>query len=132
MKMKLMIFVFLLTTVGFLSSCDKNKGDYTIEFINPVDEAIVSDAANLQIEVKFDSPVELEEIELSLTVDSLGAAEIAPFPIQSHDHVKTKTITQNVDLSGFPSGTAFRLKAKSCKNHDCTEKLEHSVRFTIP
>jgi hypothetical protein len=132
MKKKLMIFIILLTTVGFLSSCDKNKGDFTIEFVNPTNAATVANASNVQIEIKFDSPEELEKIEIGLSVDSSGAADIAPFPLEVHDHVKTKTITQAVDLSGFPAGTAFRLKASSCKNHDCTEKLEQSIRFLIP
>ncbi len=132
MKKKLVFFALSFIVLNSFISCDKNKGEYSIEFINPINGSTVSNAASLQIEVKFDSPEELEEIELSLKVDSIGAAVIAPFPIQGHDHVKTKTITQAVDLSGFPSGTAFRLRASSCKNHDCSEKLEKSVRFLIP
>jgi hypothetical protein len=74
----------------------------------------------------------LEEIELSLKVDTVGAAEIAPFPLEVHEHLKTKTIEQDVDLSSYPSGTAFRLTAKSCKDHTCSESVTSSVRFLIP
>jgi hypothetical protein len=74
----------------------------------------------------------LEEYEITLSIDSVGATAIAPFPISGHDHVKTKTIVEQLDLSAYPSGTAFRLKASLCKNHDCTDKLESSVRFLVP
>jgi len=132
MKKSSFILALSLSLMGLFTACDKNKGDFTITFISPTDGMTVGNAAAVVVEVKFDSPKELEKLELSLKVDSTGAPEIAPFPIEGHDHVKTKTMMQNVDLSGYPSGTAFRLTAKSCKDHTCSQSVTSSVRFLIP
>ncbi len=132
--MRKSIFIVLIASVSFtmFSSCKKDSGNYVITFISPTEGSTVTDASDAHIEIKLEAPDELEEYEISLSVDSVGAAVIAPFPLSGHDHVKTKTISEHVNLSAYPSGTAFRLKASLCKNHDCTEKLESSVRFLIP
>jgi hypothetical protein len=132
--MRKFLFVFSMLFLGTMSlfSCKKDGGAFVITFISPTDGSTVTDASDAHIEIKFEAPDELEEYEISLSVDSVGAAAIAPFPLSGHDHVKTKTISEHVNLSAYPSGTAFRLKASLCKNHDCTEKLESSVRFLIP
>ena len=132
--MRKSIFIVLIASVSFtmFSSCKKDSGNYVITFISPTEGSTVTDASDAHIEIKFEAPDELEEYEISLSVDSVGAAVIAPFPLIGHDHVQTKTISEHVNLSAYPSGTAFRLKASLCKNHDCTEKLESSVRFLIP
>ncbi len=132
--MRKSIYIVLIAVVSFtmFSSCKKDSGNYVITFISPTEGSTVTDASDAHIEIKFEAPDELEEYEISLSVDSVGAAVIAPFPLSGHDHVQTKTINEHVNLSAYPSGTAFRLKASLCKNHDCTEKLESSVRFLIP
>jgi hypothetical protein len=132
--MRKSIFVVLIASVSFtmFSSCKKDSGNYVITFISPTEGTTVTDASDAHIEIKFEAPDDLEEYEISLSVDSVGAAVIAPFPLSGHDHVKTITISEHVNLSAYPSGTAFRLNASLCKNHDCTEKLESSVRFLIP
>lgn len=132
--MRKSIFIVLIASVSFtmFSSCKKDSGNYVITFISPTEGTTVTDASDTHIEIKFEAPDDLEEYEISLSVDSVGAAVVAPFPLSGHDHVKTKTISEHVNLSAYPSGTAFRLKASLCKNHDCTEKLESSVRFLIP
>ena len=132
MRKTIFLFAIAILSVAMLSSCKKDNGNYVITFISPTDGSTVTDASDAHIEIKFEAPDELEEYEISLTVDSVGAAAITPFPLSGHDHVKTKTISEHVNLSSYPSGTAFRLKASLCKNHDCTEKLEQSVRFLIP
>ncbi len=128
------IFILVIAVISFamFSSCEKDSGAFVITFISPTSESTVPNAASIPIEIKFEAPNELEAYEITVTVDSVGAAAIAPFPLVGHDHVQTKTITEQVSLSSYPSGTAFRLKASLCKNHDCTEKLENSVRFLIP
>ena len=128
------ILIFTLVIFGLLSiySCKKESGTFLITFISPTDGSTVASATDTHIEIKLEAPDELEEYEITLSVDSIGAAAIAPFPISGHDHVKTKTISEHLDLSAYPSGTAFRLKASLCKNHDCTDKLESSLRFLIP
>jgi hypothetical protein len=132
--MRNIFFVLTLMALGSLSliSCKKDGGAFVITFLSPTDGSTVASAADTRIEVKLEAPDELEEYEITLSVDSVGATAIAPFPISGHDHVKTKTIVEQLDLSAYPSGTAFRLKASLCKNHDCTDKLESSVRFLIP
>ena len=128
------ILIFTLVIFGLLSiySCKKESGAFLITFISPTDGSTVASATDTHIEIKLEAPDELEEYEITLSADSLGAAAIAPFPISGHDHVKTKTIVEHLDLSAYPSGTAFRLKASLCKNHHCTDKLESSLRFLIP
>ena len=127
-----LIFTISMLCMVVLLSCKKDDGAFIITFLSPKEGDSVSNATDVNIEVKFEAPDELEAYEINLSLDSVGAANIAPFPLIGHDHVQTKTVMQSVNLSSYPAGTAFRLKASLCKNHDCTEKLDQSIRFFIP
>jgi hypothetical protein len=123
------IFVFVML---ILSSCKKDGHNHVeVEFMSPMDEATVANPAAVNIKIKFTAEEELHDIEITLKKEGDSVA-IAPFsPMEVHDHEKTITIDETVNLSSYPAGTEFHLEVEACEDHDCEEKVTKSIHFKI-
>lgn len=123
------IFVFVMLAA---SSCKKDDHNHVeVEFLSPMDEATVANPAAVNIKIKFTAEEELHDIEITLKKEGDSVA-IAPFsPMHVHDHEKTITIDETVNLSSYPAGTEFHLEVEACEDHDCEEKVTKSIHFKI-
>ena len=132
--MKKVLFpLIVLTLIGFLTSCEKDDdhgdNEITIEFLSPASNEQVADASNVNIEIRLTATEDLEETEIFLYAE-LDPLQLV-FEKDLHDHEKTYTFQQNVDLSAFPSGTSFLLEVETCLDHDCNEQKKEFIRFSI-
>ena len=132
--MKKLLFPLLgLALVSFLIGCDKDDdhgdNDVTIVFISPSAGEQVADASNVVLEIELTATEELHDTEIYLYEESNPDQPILEKDL--HEHEKNYTFKQTVDLSSYPSGTVFILKAESCIDHDCDEQNEQSIMFSI-
>ena len=133
MKRLLFPMIALALTV-FLSSCEKDDDDHgdnnvEIVFVSPMSGEQVADAANVVLEIDFTATEELHDTEVYLHAETDPDQLILEKEI--HEHEKSYTFMQTVDLSSFPSGTSFLLEVEACVDHDCDEQKEEFIRFTI-
>lgn len=122
------VFVFLMAAAY---SCKKDHNHIEIEFLSPMDEATVANAAAVNIKIKLTADEELEEVKITLKKEG-ETNGIAPFnTMEIHQHTKTYTVDETIDLSSYPAGTEFHLEVEACEDHDCSEKVKKSVHFKI-
>jgi hypothetical protein len=130
---RLNLFTFLLLTGVVLSlttGCDKDEHDntsLTIEVISPTEGSKVSNASNVLFHVKFTADEELHEYKVEVT--EKGKSEKI-LDIKGHEHEKSHELRETRDLSSYPDGTEFELKASSCYDHDCEKTETRSITFT--
>lgn len=132
LEKSILMILIIVGIAAITFGCKKEEIPPTIEILNPANNSIVSDAAAVSISVRFTAQEELEESTVSLKLDSVGAADISPFPLEVHEHVATKTISETVNLSSYPSGTRFVIHAETCSDHNCTDKVTATGYFTLP
>lgn len=114
------------------TGCDKDDHDHdnsslTIEIISPTEGSKVSDASNVSFHVKFTADEELHEYKVEVT--EKGKSEKI-LDIKGHEHEKSHEVRETRDLSSYPDGTEFELKASSCYDHDCEKTETRSITFT--
>ena len=125
-------FILFGFCLGVLTACHKEKGEIDI-VISPSDNTVVSNAASVEIVVNLSTTgEELEESTIVLRTDSTGSSAIPPFPLAVHEHVKSKSIRETVNLSAYPSGTHFIIEVASCTDHNCSDKVSATAHFSIP
>jgi len=133
LKQSILIIPMLIGVASIaLTSCKKEKPEYSITIASPTNNSTVTNAASVSIEVTFTTNDELHEYDISLKQDTVGAMDIAPFPLHGHEHEGSITITEAINLSSYPSGTRFIIAAETCADHDCEEKVTSTSSFLIP
>lgn len=131
MKKALWLFLPLFALIS-LTACEKDDdhgdNDVTIEFLSPADGATV-DASAVEISIRLTATEENEDSDIYLYAENNPDQILLEHEV--HEHEKVIEFNQTVDLSSFPSGTAFILKVEACLDHDCDEQKEASIRFSI-
>lgn len=135
MKTNLIVFASLFLLIGFgFSSCDKHDHDEEIEvkitIESPADNAVITDASAVNISVFFETEDDLHDVKVYLKNET-DNSNVAPFPIDGHEHAKSYRIQETVNLSSYPAGTEFHLEAEACKDHDCDHKEKKSIHFKL-
>lgn len=133
----LLLLAFLTGAfMTFTTGCDKDDHDHdhehenkniTIEIVSPASGSQVSDASSVLFHVKFSADEELHEYKVEVT--EKGKTEKI-LDIKGHEHEKTHEVKETRDLSSFPAGTEFELKASSCYDHDCERVETRTISFT--
>lgn len=132
MMKKLVFMTMLLATVGLWSCGDDDDHEHVnVTFQNPTEDATVAmaDAASVEISILLEAEEELHDVEIMLYAD--GESDNPLLEADVHEHEKSYTFKQNVDLSGYDSGTMFHLKVEACEDHDCEEKATEEIHFTL-
>lgn len=132
LEKSILMILIIAGIVAIALGCKKEEVPPTVEILSPTNNSTISNAAAVSISVKFTAEEELEESTVSLKLDSIGAANISPFPLEVHEHVATKTISETVNLSSYPSGTRFVIHAETCSDHNCTDKVTATSYFILP
>lgn len=132
--MKKFILPVLALGLFTFSACeeDHDHGHVTITFLHPAnnEQIPVAQATNVEIHVKFEwEGNEGEAVEVYLVAENQTNDVIIDF--DNHQHNKVYEFEQSVNLSSYPTGTAFHLTAKGCEDHDCVEFEEASIHFTL-
>jgi hypothetical protein len=130
---------FLALAVGLatgVASCNKDDDDHdhhdneiTIRILEPKANEKVADASEVHIHIEVEASDENHEIEIVLYAHGDPSNKI--LDIDRHTHVKKFVFEQDIDLSSFPAGTEFHLEVEACIDHDCDEKAEKHIDFTI-
>ncbi len=122
-------FLFLISFMAL--SCKKEHNHTEIEILSPTDESTIANASAVNIKITLTADEELHDVEISLKKEA-DTTYIAPFnPMDLHQHSKTVTVDETVDLSSYPAGTEFHLEVEACEDHDCEEKVKKSIHFRI-
>ena len=131
-NIKPITLIFLLAGAFLLSSCDKEEViTVAIDFEEPTAGAVVADAADVHIHVHFTATGgELHDVEVILHPENDASDRIIEF--DGHDHAMEYAFMEDVNLSGYPSGSSFRLEAKACLDHDCADSEIGEITFSIP
>ncbi len=135
--LKKLFFLALAATALTFFGCDNDDDDphahgdneITIRILEPADGEVVADASDVHIHIEIEASDENHEVEIVLHPDEDVNDKIIDF--DKHEHDKVITFEQDVDLSGYPSGTGFHLEVEACKDHDCEEKEFGEVEFSI-
>jgi hypothetical protein len=142
MKNFTQLILIALASAVFFAACKKHDDDHdhenevTIEILEPAHNSTV-DANDVHIHVRFTATESLEEIEV-IVYEKENSTNIV-LDIDMHLHQKTIDIVEDLDLSSFPAGTIFVLKAEAAlehhddddENHDHGGKVEKKIEFTI-
>ena len=129
-------FLFLLlgglAALGFVG-CDKDDdhddNEITIRILEPAANAVIEDAANVNIRVEVEATDENHEVEIVLYPDGDSNNKILDSDL--HEHDKLLSFEQGIDLSSFPAGQKFHLKVEACVDHDCEKKAKAEIEFSI-
>jgi hypothetical protein len=129
-------FLFLLlgglTALSF-AGCDKDDdhddNEITIRILEPAANAVIEDAANVNIRVEVEATDENHGVEIVLYPD--GDPNNKLLDSDLHEHDELLSFEQGIDLSSFPSGQKFHLNVEACVDHDCEEKKTAEVEFSI-
>lgn len=132
MKSKFLIVSVLAVLLFGWSSCHKHgESEIEIDIISPAANSVVSNPSSVSINISFKATKgELHEIEVKLYPKNNPGDRIIDF--ERHVHQKSFTFNETRDLSSYPAGTAFILKAEAEKDHDGDRKVEKSIEFRIP
>jgi hypothetical protein len=88
-------------------------------------------ASDVHIHIHFTATGgELHDVMVMLHPD--GDVDDMIIEFEEHEHVEEYVFEQEVDLSGYASGTKFHLEAKACSDHDCESSEEGDIEFSIP
>ena len=134
--MKKFNFYFLLSLLSFafiMVSCgdDEEEGtnEITITIQEPTDGEVIADCADVHVHIDFDATVENHEIEILLHRE--GDVNDVALEYDEHDHDKSITFEQDVNLCDYPAGTCFHLEVAACVDHDCEEKTTAEAEFCL-
>lgn len=136
-KMKKFKFFYLSVFVAlgmFAVSCDDDddhdeNNQITITIDEPLDGATISDCSEVHIHVDFVASVENHEVEIVLHPEGDVNDKIIDY--DAHEHDKTISFEQMIDLCSYPAGTCFHLEAEACVDHDCAEKQTAEAEFCL-
>ncbi|MCB0638604.1 MAG: hypothetical protein KDC54_18365 [Lewinella sp.] len=128
-----LLWLALATTALLFSACEKEEehgdNEVTIRILEPADNEVVADASLVHLHLEVEATDENHDIDIALYPVGDSGNKIIDQNI--HDHDKLITFEQDVDLSGFPSGTAFLLEVEACTDHDCAQTEFADVTFSI-
>jgi hypothetical protein len=120
---------------GF-ASCNKDDDDHdhhdneiTIRILEPMSNEKITDAAKVHIHIEVEASDENHEVEIVLYPHGDSSNKI--LDVDRHTHDKVFVFEQDIDLSSFPADTEFHLEVKACVDHDCKEKEEKHIDFSI-
>lgn len=119
---------------GTFSSCDKDDHDHgdneiTINILEPTADGTVADASDVHIHIEVEASDENHNVEIKLHPDGDGDDLI--INLDEHTHDKKFVFEQDLDLSSYPAGTKFHLEVEACVDHDCAEKVDKHIDFSI-
>lgn len=142
-------FLYVLSLTGgfwlLLSACQSGQPEEPVEppapepafrlmVLSPAAEAAVPTPSDVEVAVE----VRVNEGELHwFTVRLYPVDDFHDRIIDYHGHVHDSgyRYSQRLDLSGYASGTVFRLEARACGAHGCHESqgaVEKRMTFSIP
>jgi hypothetical protein len=130
MKKLYPILFILLTTALF--SCKEDKLEaIDIVFENPVNGQQVSldEAENFEFVITLSADKDLEEFYVR--VYPINDPSDLIVNASRHSHRRELTVRYTRDLSGYASGTEFRVEVEACVDHDCTGTIEESITFQV-
>lgn len=132
MKLRNSLFFFLFGTLLLtIAGCEKEaSNEIAITIITPANNQAVANAANVLIHIEFEATQENEAIEVYIHRD--GNVNDVVFEWDTHEHDKKIVLMETIDLSSYPSGTKFHLEAEACKDHECKNRVNKHIAFTIP
>jgi hypothetical protein len=119
----------------FITACDNDDEDshgnneITINILEPGPDEVIANAADAHIHIEVEASEENHNVEIVLHPEGDLDDKIIDF--DKHEHDQKIVFEQDVDLSGYPSGTEFHLEVEACKDHDCEEKEFADVEFSI-
>ena len=129
---KLLFPILMLSLLAGFTACNKDDDhdhDVTISILEPSNGEVITDASLVHIHIEVEAEDEVHEMEVILHPHGDVDNKIIDF--DTHSHESSVTFEQDVDLSSFPSGTEFHLEVVVCKDHDCEEKEEEDISFSI-
>jgi hypothetical protein len=117
------------------SSCgddDEPIPTIEIEFEEPTAGEVVADASDVHIHIHLHAMngAEVGDLEVELHPDDDASDKIIEY--DEHIHMEEYDFEQDIDLSGYPSGTEFHLEVKVCGDHDCELSASDDIEFSIP
>jgi hypothetical protein len=131
-------FLLLMLAAGVtatFTSCDKDDdhdhdhNEITIRILEPKANEKVADASDVHIHIEVEASDENHEVEIKLHPKGDSSDKIIDY--DKHTHDKKFVFEQDVDLSSYPAGTVFHLEIEACVDHDCKEKVEKHIDFSI-
>ena len=132
---KTLSLIFIIGALLF-TACDNDddedshgNNEITINILEPGADEVIADAALAHIHIEIEASDENHNVEIVLHPE--GDLDDKIIDVDKHDHDQKITFEQDVDLSGYPAGTAFHLEVEACKDHDCEEKEFADVEFSI-
>ncbi|MDP5172517.1 MAG: hypothetical protein NWR72_19910 [Bacteroidia bacterium] len=131
MKFSTPSVLFLAVAFAFLSCDKKPENVITIDFESPTANSVVADASNVSIHVHITATEEMDDVEILLHPDN----DVSDLIVEVDEHVHGDSeyiFEEDLDLSGYPSGTMFHLEVVVCADHDCEEKTTGDIEFSIP
>lgn len=108
---------------------DHEHNEIVINFLEPTDEEVITDASDVHIHIEFVASDENHEVEVVLYPEDDADDKIIDFDEHTHDALVV--FEQDVDLSDYASGTEFHLEVVACKDHDCEETVTDDIHFSI-
>lgn len=135
MKVGIASIVLLGMVVLGFGSCTNDtvepaENTITIRILEPLAGEIVSDASSVHMHIEVEATDENHEVEIELHPIDNQEDHIIDYHL--HDHDRLITFEQEVDLSGYPSGTKFQLEVYACIDHECLSTAESEITFSIP
>jgi hypothetical protein len=128
---KIYLLLFALFTFT-LFSCKEDKLEaIDIVFENPVNgqQVPLAEAENFEFVITLSADKDLEEF--FVRVYPLNDPTDLIVNASRHTHRKEITVRYTRDLSGYPSGTEFKVEVEACVDHDCSGTIEESITFEV-
>lgn len=135
--MKNFKFLFVFTAVAFVfASCNDDEGgevtnSIEIDIHEPMNDEVIAftDCGDVHVHVDFIASVENHEVKVVLHPEGDTSDKIIDY--DEHDHDKTVTFEQDLDLCSYGAGACFHLEVEACVDHDCAEKTTADVEFCL-
>lgn len=131
MKNPALILIFALS-LGLLAcnGDDHDEHEVVIEFLEPMDDEVVSSADEVHIHIRITSEDEIHAANIELYPESDEDDLIINH--NAHSHENSYEFEEDYNLSTYPSGTEFHLLVRAAKDHESTEFESATIHFSIP
>lgn len=135
--MKNFKFLFVFAAVAFVfASCNDDEGgevtnSIEIDIHEPMNDEMIAFTSCGEVHVHVDFIASVENHEVKVVLHPEGDTSDKIIDYDEHDHDKTVTFEQDLDLCSYGAGACFHLEVEACVDHDCAEKATADVEFCL-
>lgn len=132
MKQNLFLVALMIIGISFIA-CNKDddhEDEINIEFLEPMNEEVVANPAEVHVHIRVTSNDEIHDVEIKMHPEEDEQNLIIDQDLHSHE--TSLDFEEDYDLSSYASGTEFHLSVRVAKDHEGSEFVEEDIHFSIP